>query len=322
MLIDPNRKYDVIGDIHGCVKVLERLLSGLGYRRQNGVWRHRERQALFLGDLVDRGPHIREVVHLVRDMMDAGQAQCLMGNHEWYALVWDEPMANGQGTVRQHSENNLRLIRETLDQFANYPADWQDFRAWVREMPFMLDAGRFRLVHACWDDDLIRGLRSSYPNGVIDSAFIQQSAEQSSFASQCIQRLLRGIDMPLPDGLTMTSRDGYVRSVFRTKFWEESPQTYGDIVFQPDRLPDEVANLPLTNQQKADMLHYGLDQPMLFVGHYWCRGNPAPLRPNLACLDYSAVRCGKLVAYRLDEETELDPRKFFWVEVKRPELDQ
>ncbi|MGH8368328.1 MAG: metallophosphoesterase, partial [Pseudomonas sp.] len=39
-----------------------------------------------------------------------------------------------------------------------------------------------------------------------------------------------------------------------------------------------------------------------------------------ACLDYSAVLYGKLVAYRLDQETRLDPRKFVWVDVERPEV--
>lgn len=322
MLIDPARKYDLIGDIHGCVRALERLLGGLGYSRQGGVWRHRERQVLFLGDLVDRGPHIRETLHLVRDMVEAGEARCLMGNHEWYALAWATPRADGDGFVRQHGVgNHYRLIRETLEQFAGHPQDWIDFQKWLPTLPLLMDGGRFRLVHACWDDSLIDPLRQRFPDACVDDAFVQESADDTSFASRCIQRLLRGIDMPLPGGRTLTSRDGYIRSVFRTKFWEENPQTYGDIVFQPDRLPDEVANLPLSNRQKGDMLHYGVDQPLLFVGHYWCRGTPAPLRPNLACLDYSAVRSGKLVAYRLDEESVLDPRKFFWVEVRRPELD-
>ena len=49
---------------------------------------------------------------------------------------------------------------------------------------------------------------------------------------------------------------------------------------------------------------------------------PAPIRPNLACLDYSAVMYGKLVAYRLDDETQIDPDKFVWVEVERPEAPQ
>ena len=57
-------------------------------------------------------------------------------------------------------------------------------------------------------------------------------------------------------------------------------------------------------------------EPLLFVGHYWRRGKPAPIRPNLACLDYSAVLNGKLVAYRLDQEQRLDPHKFVWVEVQ------
>jgi hypothetical protein len=43
---------------------------------------------------------------------------------------------------------------------------------------------------------------------------------------------------------------------------------------------------------------------------------------NLACLDYSAVLYGKLAAYRLDEETRIDPHKFVWVDVERPQANQ
>jgi hypothetical protein len=55
MILDPSRSYDLIGDIHGCARTLERLLDTLGYRVQDGVWRHPQRMAIFLGDLVDRG---------------------------------------------------------------------------------------------------------------------------------------------------------------------------------------------------------------------------------------------------------------------------
>lgn len=317
MLLDPARRYDLIGDVHGCARALERLLAGLGYTRSGGVWRHRERMAVFLGDLVDRGPHIRETLHLVHDMVEAGEALCLMGNHEWYALGWSTPALPGSGRqfVREHNPRHERLIRETLAQLEGHPGDWRDFLAWFQNLPLCLDAGRFRMVHACWDAEVIARLLQDYPEAQVDRAFVQQAGEEQSFAAHCFQRLLRGIDMPLPRGLTLTSRDGFTRSVFRTKFWEDDPKTYGDIVFQPDALPDEVASLPLSNAQKAALLRYGDAEPLLFVGHYWCRGTPGPLRPNLACLDYSAVRRGKLVAYRLDEETRLEPHKFFWVEV-------
>ena len=128
--------------------------------------------------------------------------------------------------------------------------------------------------------------------------------------------------MRLPDGMTLTGGDGLTRSFFRTKFWEDDPKTYGDIVFQPDALPERVARKPLSPSEKSALLRYGIEEPMLFVGHYWRSGKPAPIRPNLACLDYSAVLYGKLVAYRLDQEKHLDPHKFVWVEVERPEAIQ
>ena len=83
-----------------------------------------------------------------------------------------------------------------------------------------------------------------------------------------------------------------------------------------------MANAPLSRSQKNALLRYGDDEPLLFVGHYWRSGRPAPIRANLACLDYSAVLYGKLVAYRLDDETRIDPHKFVWVDVERPEASQ
>ena len=98
----------------------------------------------------------------------------------------------------------------------------------------------------------------------------------------------------LPDGLTLTGDDGYTRAHFRTKFWAEAPHTYGDIVFQPDALPEHVARTPLSAQQKDQLLHYGEDQPLLFIGHYWRRGRPADRggrRPLRSGRVRSARRC-------------------------------
>jgi hypothetical protein len=321
-MLDPARSYDLIGDVHGCAHTLEHLLDTLGYRRAQGVWRHPSRQALFLGDIIDRGPRIREALHIVHGMVEAGQAHCIMGNHEFNALGWVTPADphSGKTFVREHTPRHLRLIGETLRQFEDYPHDWQDFLGWFYKMPLFLDVGRFRAVHACWDSGVIERLRKDYPDGCIDQALIQASSIRDSFAANAFDRLLRGTDMRLPGGLTLTGGDGLTRSFFRTKFWEDDPQTYGDIVFQPDALPEQVALTPLSSTDKDALLRYGVDEPLLFVGHYWRSGHPAPIRPNLACLDYSAVLYGKLVAYRLDQETTLDPRKFVWVDVQRPEL--
>jgi len=84
--------FDIIGDAHGCANELEELLARLGYTVTTTVdtfgdaapvYAHPEgRKAVFLGDLVDRGPRILDTMRLVRAMVDAGSALCVPGNHD------------------------------------------------------------------------------------------------------------------------------------------------------------------------------------------------------------------------------------------------
>ncbi len=77
--------FDIIGDVHGCGDELTELLMLLGYApdTQTGVWTHPAgRRAVFLGDLVDRGPKVVATVRLVMDMVKAGTALCIPGNHD------------------------------------------------------------------------------------------------------------------------------------------------------------------------------------------------------------------------------------------------
>lgn len=319
MWLDPKRGYDIIGDIHGCANALSQLLEQLGYSKQNGVWRHPKRMALFLGDIVDRGPHIREALHIVKAMVEEGQAICLMGNHEYYSLGWFTPRQDNPGEfVHTHNTRNKRIINETLEQFEAYPNEWQEFLQWFYSLPLFIDAGRFRLVHAYWDQQLINQFKQLCPDEQITPELLQQSADHSSVAYKIFDHLLKGLRLPLLDGQMLVSKDGYTRNVFRAKFWADHPETYKDVVFQPDALPDSAMITPLTDQQKHICSIYSADDPLLFVGHYWCEGMPAPIQNNLACLDYSAVKYGKLVAYRLDDETQIDRNKFVWINVERP----
>ncbi len=319
MWLDPARNYDLIGDVHGCARSLERLLALLGYSKRAGVWQHPQRQALFLGDLIDRGPHIRETLLLVHAMVEAGHAHCIMGNHEYYALAWNTPLQEGGVEyVRAHNKRHARLQRETIEQFAEHPYDWGDFNEWFLQLPLFIDAERFRAVHACWDERLIQNLRTRFVDGRIDSEFIRQSAISGSLADQTFNRLLRGVNLPLPYGMSQIGQDGYRRSSFRTKFWHDdhSALTYGDVVFQPDALPEHIAQKPLPAQYLRQINNYDAQQPLLFVGHYWRQGQPSLIRSNLACLDYSAVNGGKLVAYRLGQEERLLADHFVWVDAQ------
>lgn len=113
--------YDIIGDIHGHYAKLESLLGKLGYARRNGVWTPPDgRMAVFLGDLIDRGPEQVRVLEAVRAMRDAGHAHCIMGNHELNAIGYatlypDTPKTRGM-FVREHSNKNRRQHIEFLDK--------------------------------------------------------------------------------------------------------------------------------------------------------------------------------------------------------------
>jgi hypothetical protein len=309
--------YDIIGDVHGCSNTLEKLLHRLGYERSDGVYRHPSRQAVFVGDVLDRGPHIREALHLVKAMVDAGSAECILGNHEFNAICYTTPAPEGSGQshVRAHSARNNRLIAETLEQFAGYPEEWRLFLEWFKTLPLFLEKPGFRVVHACWDQDLIDEYKRRYGTNCFNHDLILQSMEPHSFAGRVFDRLTRGTGIPLPRGTTITGRDGFVRESFRTKFWAFNPHTYRDVVFQPDPLPDDLADRPLSARENEQLLHYPPQDPPVFVGHYWLQGQPRPLCANVACLDYSAVKFGRLAAYRFDGESKLSMDKFVWVYV-------
>ncbi len=311
--------YDLIGDVHGCALTLRALLEQMEYRRVNGVYQHPTRQVIFVGDIIDRGPRIREALHIVRDMVERGSAQIVMGNHEYNALGYCTRARPGSAHqfLREHNPRHNRLIKETLEAFEDHPQEWNEFLEWFYSIPLFLDFGHFRVVHACWDAALIETFRAHHPDGCIDEDFLHASTVGGSFAGRVMDRLLRGTDLPLPDGQTITGRDGLTRRFFRTKFWADNPQTYGDVVFQPDRLPQDLILRPLTAQEQGKLLSYGPDEPPVFFGHYWMSGTPRLLKHNVACLDYSAVKYGKLVAYRFDGEAQLSQDKFVWQEVRR-----
>jgi protein phosphatase len=79
--------FDIIGDVHGCYEELSTMLDKLGYRIENGPEGPKAippdgRKAVFVGDLVDRGPKIPEVLRLVMRMVEDGTALCVPGNHD------------------------------------------------------------------------------------------------------------------------------------------------------------------------------------------------------------------------------------------------
>ncbi|WP_328672011.1 polynucleotide kinase-phosphatase [Streptomyces sp. NBC_00328] len=130
--------FDIVGDIHGCASELESLLGKLGY--VDGV--HPEgRTAVFVGDLVDRGPDSPGVLRRVMSMVGSGNALCVPGNHE------NKLGRHLKGRQVQHTHG----LAETIEQL---DAESEEFRSTVREFVdglvshYVLDGGRLVVCHA------------------------------------------------------------------------------------------------------------------------------------------------------------------------------
>ena len=159
---------DIIGDIHGELDALVSLRKKLGYD-DRGV-HPAGRRLVFIGDLVDRGPDSPGVLRAVMRMVEAGNAQCIIGNHELNALCNDpEKRRQGEGWWYPPDESG----------FASVPVSEEDkeesFLPFLRGLPAALERGNLRVVHACWCARSIESLRQS--ECVIDHYDEQNAAD-------------------------------------------------------------------------------------------------------------------------------------------------
>lgn len=291
--------YDLIGDIHGHAAELRQLLLKLGYQPHGKGYRHPSRQAFFVGDYIDRGPEIPATLEIVRSMVDAGDALALMGNHEFNALAFHTPLAGG-GHLRPHLIKNFRQHAETLLQFQNRQSEYDDYIRWFYELPLYYESEEFRAVHASWHADSISHLQRELHDGRLSEEVLLSTAASDSPTLDAIEKVLKGVELPLPAGRRFLDKDGTPRHHIRYKWWENP---IGANYEQLSVLPGlELADLAYVG---GGTEYYGPEEKPVFFGHYWLRGAPSLYRGNVCCLDYSVAKGGELVAYRFEGEGEL-----------------
>ena len=302
-----HEKYDLIGDVHGQYGKLEALLGKMGYEAAGDTWRHAEgRKVIFLGDYIDRGPQVRLVLQTVRGMVESGDALAIMGNHEYNAVCFHTLNGAG-GHLREHTERNTRTHRATLQQFEGQEGEWAGWIEWMKTLPFALDLGALRCVHACWDAGRLETLRG---RSLHDSDFLHRSADRATAAFDAIETVLKGPELQLPDGTVFTDKDGHAHSRIRVKWWGRHPATtFGEAAMPKPMV--ELLHIPLADDA-CRLANYPADAPPVFFGHYWMPANApkCPLTANVACLDFGAGLTGPLVGYRWDGEQTVQAAKY------------
>jgi hypothetical protein len=306
--------YDLIGDIHGYSEPLVELLEKLDYRVTNGVYRHPHRQVIFLGDFIDRGPNQREVIEIVRPMIDEGAALSVMGNHEFNAAAYyTRDPENPTSHLRVHSEKNRRQHQAFLDAYEG-AKDYPELIEWFRSLPMWLDLPGIRVVHACWDVSLMQYLSRRYPSSRtwLDDDLLVRASRVESTEFKAVETLLKGKEIKMPGGHSFPDKDGNPRHHIRMRWWDVKVRTYRDAFLGPDSALTHIPEDPIDVDH---LIEYSSDEPPVFIGHYWMDTEPELLAPNVACLDYSiaASSGGKLVAYRWNGEQQLSNDNFIFV---------
>ena len=149
--------FDIIGDVHGCFDELVTLLKRLGYRFETradaaggtdfSVTHPQGRKAVFVGDLVDRGPGVAKVLKLVMSMAEDGAALCVAGNHE-------------SKLVRKLQGRNVQVSHGLAESLAQLDIESPEFRQQVAAFldglisHYVLDGGDLVVAHA--------GLKAEY----------------------------------------------------------------------------------------------------------------------------------------------------------------
>jgi len=140
--------FDIIGDVHGCFDELTALLEQLGYAVDgDAVTPPVGRKVVFLGDLVDRGPKIPQVLHLVMQMVEQHTALCVPGNHDMKLM-------------RKLKGRDVQITHGLAESLAQLEGESAEFKSQVAKFlddlvsHYVLDAGKLVVAHAGMKEEM------------------------------------------------------------------------------------------------------------------------------------------------------------------------
>lgn len=300
---------DFIGDVHGKGAQLERLLAKLGYRQQAGVWRKPGHLAVFVGDLLDRGNEQLKTVSIVRAMVEAGAAVCVLGNHEHNAIGWMTPDPLNPGEYcRPRKDANRRQHVDFLREVEHDPKLHAEVIAWLSTLPPVLEIQGIRVAHACWDDRHVATVQAvCRPDGSLTEEGLLASLTKGTTVHSALEVITRGPEARLPEGSSYVDAVvGKTRNHVRIAWWADAADLREAALPMPGIERHQLPAVPVAQEDlplvPTDRLH--------FFGHYWMSGDPRPLAPHLASVDYSGTPGLPLTAYCWQGERTLQREHF------------
>ena len=214
-----------IGDIHGHAPTLLALLDQLGWRQRD---RHLAgpggQKLVLIGDLIDRGPQNLHTVDIVRDLVERGDALCLMGNHEFNAVQFHTPDPKKPGeTLRPQTDKNRKQHQAVLDEIEQRPGDWKEMLDWFRTLPLAVEGDGWRCVHACWHPPSLETLEERDGQWFLAPDAWLASVRRGNREFKAVESLLTGPERKLLGGASFLDKEGSERAEACLRWWEPAP---------------------------------------------------------------------------------------------------
>jgi bis(5'-nucleosyl)-tetraphosphatase (symmetrical) len=265
-----------IGDVQGCDDELGELLDLIGFDPTKD-------RALFVGDLVNRGPKSAEVLRRVRALHAQGAADSVLGNHDFFLIMALE------GFSSLHNG-------DTLDQVLTQP-DARDLVDWLRQRPLLIEHGEHVIVHA--------GLLPAW--SVSDARTYAREIERE-LRGENYREFLRNLfgNEPRtwhPDLVGLARSRVIVNALARLRFCS----VFSEIEFKEKR---DICHNPKGYEPWFSIAARRSADRHLVAGHWSSEG--LRLAPNVSLLDSGCLWGGALTAMRLED------RAIFQVPSRQP----
>jgi hypothetical protein len=243
-------------------------------------------------------------------MVDGGGADIVMGNHEFNAIAYATPDPKQPNEfLRVHSEKNMSQHAAFLHQLDD-PAERAFYVNWFKTLPLWLDYGQVRAVHACWHEPSMRVVQDRCGGDRLTDAHLADAATKGNDLYRAVEILLKGPEISLTKYRQepYLDKDGHRRTEARIRWWDPQATTLRDLADVRGVRSETKGRYPELPARQIDpedgaTFVYTDDVP-LFYGHYWRRweNHQEDWTAYTACVDFSAVVGGPLVAYRWSGE--------------------
>ena len=208
--------YYIFPDIHGQYEKLEGMLTKTGFQFKNGTWKNPNATALFLGDFIDRGTSNGKVLDTIRGMIENGQAQAVMGNHELNAINYHTNNLEGTDGLRTRNDKNTKQHKTFLDEFPLGAKHTQHQLAFMKTLPLAIDLPELRIIHAAWDEKTLSFIEKEMGGTLILSdKLTYQIGNYKSPLGKAIEYVTKGPEIILPNGYGFHDKEGTLRDYIR-----------------------------------------------------------------------------------------------------------